>query len=277
MDSAPRASVLLRRISFPRSAPARRAPRSRTTDDRPAFERTSDPRRQWRRAPRRATCVCDFLESAELSSGEKSLGEFLVGPHAGSQRFDIDVLVRSVRDVNGTWPEQQRLAPVREERNIRRICNGTRLKPGYGCESLRGNVRAELHIGAALGPIEHHFLDWLDVANQTEHDLRFRVRGNHVGLRSTLDRADVDSGLTQHRIRRQRKLSQRRQKLEQRLDRRFPELRIGGMSFPSARADRRAERPFRATGQLALGWLAIDEKTAFHLERVRRARTVGAL
>src|SRR5450759_5111638 len=189
-----------RRTFFRQTAPMPPARQSRTMDDWRAAARTSALPRRWRRVPPRAICPCAFLESAEWSSGEKYFGEFFVRVDAGPQRLDIDVLVRSVRDVNRAGPEQQGLAPVREEGDIRCVRDRTRLKPGHGRESLRRDVRAKLHVGDPLGPVEYHLLDRLDVADEPEHDLRFRVGGNDVGLGAAFDRSDVDRGFAQHGI-----------------------------------------------------------------------------
>ena len=131
-----------------------------------------------------------------------------------------------MRDVNRARSEQQRFPPVREEWNVRGVGNGPRLESGHGREPLGWNVGAELDVRVPLGPFQYHLLDWLDVANEAEHDLRLRVRGYDVGLGAAFERSDVDRGFTQHRIRWKGQLPQCRQELEHRLDRRTTEVWI---------------------------------------------------
>src|SRR3989442_15878676 len=131
-----------------------------------------------------------------------------------------------MRDVDRAGSEQQRLPPVREKWNVRGVRNGARLESGHGRESLRWNVGAEFDIRVPLGPIQHHLLDRLDVANEAEHDLRLRVPGYDVGLGAAFDRSDVDRSFTQHWIRWKRQFSHCGQELEHRLDRGTTEVWI---------------------------------------------------
>src|SRR4029077_19353416 len=101
-----------------------------------ACARTSAPLRQWRRVLLQATYSFASLESAESSSGKKCLCDFFLLVDADPQLLDIDVLIRSVSHVNRARPEQQRLAPVRQQWNVRRICDWSGLEPGYRRESL---------------------------------------------------------------------------------------------------------------------------------------------
>ena len=119
--------------------------------------------------------------------------------------------------------------------------------------------------------------DRLDVADEAEHDLRFGERGNDVRLGAAVKRADVDRRVAEDVVGRQVECVERRQQLEHRLDRRLAEMRVRGVRGAAARADRDAQRSFRAARQLALGRLAVDEELARRREPIGRARAVGSL
>src|SRR5215208_5866846 len=99
------------------------------------------------------------------------MSEALVGLHASSQVFDVDVLVRSVRHMNRARPEQERLSPVGKQWDIRGIGDRTSLESRHCGESLRGYVRAKLYIRVAFCPVNHHFFYRFHVADESEHYL----------------------------------------------------------------------------------------------------------
>src|SRR5258705_6562926 len=278
VEGAPRANALRRRTSCPPSARMQPIRRFRTMDGRREGGRTFARPLPWRRGRRPAISFSARAEEGRSSSGEKGFGETLVGVDAFSQLFDIDVLVRCVSDVNGARPEEERLPPVREQRNVRGVGDRSHFETRYRREALRRNVRAEFHVRVAfLGPVDNHLLYRPDVADEPEHDLGFGVRGDDIRLGSAFDRSDVDGRLTEHRIRLKRQLAKRRQQLEHRLDRRTAEVRICRVRLTATGPDGGAQRSLGTARELALGRLTVDQKATARTEIVGSARAIGAL
>src|SRR6187549_2530228 len=135
-----RANGLLRCTSSRRIAPMRQPRRAQTMGGQPTGERTSGPRLLSRREQRRAIYSFSCREWIELSSGEKSLGEFLVSIDALAELVDLHEFVRRVRDMYRARSKEQRLAPVGEERNVGRVGDRARLESGDCRKALSGNV-----------------------------------------------------------------------------------------------------------------------------------------
>jgi hypothetical protein len=120
-------------------------------------------------------------------------------------------------------------------------------------------------------------LDLLDVAHQPEHEFGLGVSGDDVGLGAAADDAHVVGGLAQHGVGGQRDGAEAREQVDERIDGRAAEVRVGRVRLAAARAHGDAQRALGAARQLALGGLAVDEPAARGRQVVGRARAVGAL
>src|SRR4051812_10823963 len=122
----------------------------------------------------------------------------LIRADGGAQLVDVDVLIRSVRDMDRSRTEQERRAPSSEERDVGRISDRRNLEPWDGMKMLGRDVRPPLELRAALGPPFDLGPDGFWIANETKHDLCFGRGRDDVRLGAREERSDVQRGFTEH-------------------------------------------------------------------------------
>ncbi len=86
-----------------------------------------------------------------------------------------------------------------------------------------------------------------------------RLVRHDVGSPAAGEGADVERGLAEHGVGRERQVPQARQDVDQLVDRRVPQLRVGGVGRPPLGREGEIEIPLRAQGEPVLGGLAVDQ------------------
>ncbi len=86
-----------------------------------------------------------------------------------------------------------------------------------------------------------------------------RLVGHDVGSPAAGEGADVERGLAEHGIGGERQVPQPRQDVDELVDRRVPQLRIGGVGRLPLGLEGEIEVPLRAQGEPVLGGLAVDQ------------------
>ncbi len=182
-----------------------------------------------------------------------------------------------MRDVDRSRAEQQRSAPLAQQRNVGCVRDGRDLEAGNDVKLLGGNIGAVFDLRLSFRPFVDDLLDRRHVADEAEHDFGLAERGDDVPGDSAVDRANVDRGVAEDRVLRKDLRFDRRQQLEHWFDRRLAEVRIRRVRRAAPSTDGYTQRTLGTARQPALGRLTVDEKGARCRKLVRRPCSVGAL
>src|SRR4051812_34431017 len=98
-----------------------------------------------------------------------------------------------------------------------------------------------------------------DVVDHTNENLGNSLIRDHVGSASASDGADVQSTRAKHRMRRQGKLAQAFQRVQQLLYSRNAQLGVCGVGHAADSTEFVAKRTFRSQSKLVLGRFAVDD------------------
>ena len=181
--------------------------------------------------------------------------------------------VRRVRRVHRPRAEEQRLAPLGRERECP-SCTETppsrNPAPSSGARAARrGRARSRPSVRAAA--IARRTSS--RVAHRAEHHFGFGRRRDDVRRDAAGDESDRVMRPAEHRVRRQRHLAQRDERIEQLVDRRVAQLGKRRMRGAAGRAQLDAQDPARRGAEAIVGRLAVDQKPA----QAAGVRAVGDL
>ena len=179
--------------------------------------------------------------------------------------------------MNVARAEQQRLAPVRELRNI-----GGELHD-YGGQSLhraqphKGNLQRKVHFCEARRCIEERGTHRRRVAHQPHQHLRLGLIGNHVGRMAAVNLPDVQRAGPHVFAYRQFQFQQLRHHLHQFVHGALAEFGIRRVPHLARRAKHRAQSALRRQRQAIVRGLAVDQEAAAFGCKIRgfRARRIA--
>src|SRR6185436_6575296 len=177
------------------------------------------------------------------------------------QLRNCDGLVRGMRRMNGSWTEQQGIAPPGEKWNVGGVWKDGGGESRDGRQTDRGHLE---HVLERHAPLEgrHRAPDGGGVRDRAKHHFGFGGRRYDIRRHPAIDETDGVMRSTEDRIARELDRSQIYQRVDQLVDRRFAELRKRRMGRPPVRAQLEAEDAARGEAEPVVRRLAVDQESA---------------
>src|SRR5579872_2561673 len=170
----------------------------------------------------------------------------------------FDVLALSVRDVNRSWTDQQRFAPVGELRNVGGECGDHGVESVDGLQAQEGKLEGKCDLDLISGGRKNlpaQIVRWTDEAVE---QVGMGVVGNDVGRAATLNQPNVQRAWPNLRIGRQWHGPQSRERRNQLVDRGLAQFRIRRMRHASLGGDLNPKSSFGSERNVIFRGLAVD-------------------